>query len=68
MPETVHVVHPTMNRLGYKWEPSDFEKDYNNGETTQPAANTDVVVQGRLNRKIAFGNQFLQYQTKSHLG
>ena len=57
-----------LNRLGYKWEPGGFEKAYNNGETTQLAANADVVVQGRLNRKIAFGNQSLQYQTKSHLG
>ncbi|MEE8058491.1 MAG: hypothetical protein V3T17_11745 [Pseudomonadales bacterium] len=57
-----------LTRLGYKWSPGNFEQRYSDGETTQISANADVVVQGRLNRKIEFGNQTLQYQTKSQLG
>lgn len=57
-----------LTRLGVKWAPGTFEQRYNEGETTQISANADVVVQGRLNRKIAFGNQALQYQNKSQVG
>ena len=56
-----------LNRLGLVWAPGAFEQSYNDGETTQIPANADVVVKGRLNRKIAFGKQSLQYQTKSRL-
>lgn len=56
-----------LSRLGYQWVPGDFERNYNQGETTQIAANADVIVQGRINRKIAFGKQSLQYQTCSQL-
>jgi hypothetical protein len=53
-----------LTRLGYKWEPSTAEQRYNKDDTTQISAAAGVVVQGRLNRKIGFGNQSLQYQSK----
>lgn len=53
-----------LTRLGYEWEPDIAEQRYNQDETTQISASAGVVVQGRLNRKIGFGNQSLQYQTK----
>ncbi len=53
-----------LTRLGYKWKPDIAEQRYNQGETTQISASAGVVVQGRLSRKIGFGNQSLQYQTK----
>ena len=53
-----------LTRLGYQWTPSDLEGQYNDDNTTQISANAEVVVQGRLNRKIGFGNQSLQYQSK----
>ena len=54
-----------LTRLGYQWEPSLAEQRYNQNETTQVSATASVVVQGRLNRKIEFGKQSLQYQAKS---
>lgn len=54
-----------LTRLGYQWEPDAAEKRYNQDETTQISASAGVIVQGRLNRKIGFGKQSLQYQTKS---
>lgn len=53
-----------LSRLGYQWEPDVAEQRYNQDETTQISASAGVIVQGRLNRKIVFGNQSLQYQTK----
>ena len=53
-----------LTRLGYQWAPSDAEAQYSDDSTTQISANAEVVVQGRLNRKIGFGNQSLQYQAK----
>ncbi|NHN35915.1 type IV toxin-antitoxin system AbiEi family antitoxin domain-containing protein [Pseudomaricurvus alcaniphilus] len=53
-----------LNRLGYQWKPDVAEQRYNQGETTQVSASAGVIVQGRLNRKIGFGNQSLKYQTK----
>ena len=53
-----------LTRLGYQWEPDAAEQSYNRGNTTQISAIAGVVVQGRLNRKIGFGNQSLRYQTK----
>lgn len=53
-----------LTRLGYRWEPSAAEQRYNDNKTTQIPSSVGVVVQGRLNRKIEFGKQSLQYQTK----
>lgn len=53
-----------LTRLGYQWEPGTAEQRYNRNETTQVSASAEVVVRGRLNRKIEFGKQSLQYQTK----
>ena len=53
-----------LTRLGYKWEPDFAEQRYNQDQTTQISASAGVIVQGRLSRKIGFGNQSLRYQTK----
>lgn len=53
-----------LTRLGYKWTANKFEDSYNCAQTTQIPANAEVVVQGRLSRKIEFGNQELQYRVK----
>jgi len=53
-----------LTRLGYKWTANKFEDAYNSARTTQIPANAEVVVQGRLSRKIEFGNQELQYRVK----
>lgn len=51
-----------LTRLGYQWSPSAAEQAYNRDRTVQISANANVIVQGRLSRKIQFGNQVLQYQ------
>lgn len=53
-----------LTRLGYEWGPDIAEQRYNENKTNQISASAGVVVQGRLNRKIGFGNQSLQYQAK----
>jgi hypothetical protein len=48
-----------LTKLGVKWEPSEAERDYNAGRSTQIPVNPVVRVKGRFSRRLRDGKQEL---------
>jgi hypothetical protein len=48
-----------LTKLGVPWEPSEAERDYNEGRSTQIPLNPVVQVKGRFSRRLRDGNQEL---------
>jgi len=44
-----------LNKLGVKWEPSEAERAYNEGRSTQVPVNPVVRVKGRFSRQLRYG-------------
>jgi hypothetical protein len=45
-----------LTKLGVPWEPSEAEKAYNEGRSTQVPVNPVVRVKGRFSRQLRYGN------------
>jgi hypothetical protein len=45
-----------LTKLGVRWEPSEAEKAYNEGRSTQVPVNPVVRVKGRFSRQLRYGN------------
>src|SRR5882672_10058789 len=45
-----------LNKLGVDWEPTEAERAYNEGRSTQVPANAVVRVKGRFRRQLRYGN------------
>ena len=48
-----------LTKLGVPWEPSEAERDYNQGRSTQIPLNPVVRVKGRFSRRLRDGDQEL---------
>src|ERR1700730_279288 len=48
-----------LNKLGVAWEPTDAEKAYKEGRSTQVPVNPVVRVKGRFSRRLRDGNREL---------
>jgi hypothetical protein len=44
-----------LNKLGVRWEPSEAERAYNEGRSTQVPVNPVVRVKGRFSRQLRYG-------------
>src|SRR5260370_39349097 len=45
-----------LNKLGVKWEPTEAERAYNEGRSTQVPVNPAVRVRGRFSRQLRYGD------------
>jgi len=45
-----------LDKLGVKWEPTEAERAYNEGRSTQVPVNPAVRVRGRFSRQLRYGN------------
>ena len=45
-----------LTKLGVQWEPTEAEKAYNEGRSTQVPVNPVVRVKGRFSRQLRYGN------------
>lgn len=45
-----------LTKLGVEWEPTDAERAYNEGRSTQVPVNPAVRVKGRFSRRLRDGN------------
>ena len=45
-----------LTKLGVDWEPTEAEKTYNEGRSTQVPVNPVVRVKGRFSRQLRYGN------------
>src|SRR3981081_1843835 len=48
-----------LTKLGVAWEPTEAERAYNEGRSTQVPVNPVVCVKGRFSRRLRDGNQEL---------
>ena len=55
----IGAARQALTKLGVKWEPSDAERDYNEGRSTQIPVNPVVRVKGRFSRRLRDGKQEL---------
>lgn len=53
------AVRQALNKLGVAWEPTQAERNYNEGQSTQIPVNTVVRVKGRFSRRLSDGQQEL---------
>jgi hypothetical protein len=50
------AVRQALTKLGVQWEPTEAEKAYNEGRSTQVPVNPVVRVKGRFSRQLRYGN------------
>ena len=50
------AVRQALTKLGVQWEPTDAERAYNEGRSTQIPVNPVVRVKGRFSRRLRYGN------------
>ena len=55
----IGAARQALTKLGVKWEPSEAERDYNEGRSTQIPVNPVVRVKGRFSRRLRDGKQEL---------
>jgi len=48
-----------LTKLGVEWEPSEAERDYNEGRSTQIPVNPVMRIKGRFSRRLRDGKQEL---------
>ncbi len=51
-----------LTKLGVKWEPTEWERAYNEGRSTQVPVNPAVRVKGRFARRLSYGNTELRLE------
>src|SRR5271154_293631 len=55
----IGAARQALNKLGVAWEPTDAEKAYNEGRSTQVPVNPVVRVKGRFSRRLSDGKREL---------
>ena len=55
----IGAARQALTKLGVPWEPSEAERDYNEGRSTQIPLNPVVGVKGRFSRRLRDGKQEL---------
>jgi hypothetical protein len=53
------AVRQALDKLGVEWEPTDSERAYNEGRSTQVPVNPVVRVKGRFRRHLRYGKSEL---------
>jgi hypothetical protein len=52
----VSAVRQALDKLGVEWEPTDSERAYNEGRSTQIPVNPVLRVKGRFSRQLRYGD------------
>jgi hypothetical protein len=55
----VGAARQALDKLGVEWEPTESERAYNEGRSTQVPINPVVRVKGRFQRRLRYGNMEL---------
>lgn len=56
----IGAARQALTKLGVKWEPTDAERAYNEGRSTQIPVNPAVRIKGRFSRRLRDGNMELR--------
>jgi len=52
----IGAARQALTKLGVQWEPTEAERAYNEGRSTQVPVNPVVRVKGRFSRQLRYGN------------
>ncbi len=52
----IGAARQALDKLGVQWEPTESERAYNEGRSTQVPVNPVVRVKGRFRRRLHYGN------------
>jgi hypothetical protein len=55
----IGAARQALDKLGVDWEPTEAERAYNQGQSTQVPVNPVVRVKGRFRRHLHYGNSEL---------
>jgi len=55
----IGAARQALDKLGVEWEPTESERAYNEGRSTQVPVNPVVRVKGRFSRHLRYGNSEL---------
>jgi hypothetical protein len=55
----ISAARQALDKLGVKWEPTESERAYNEGRSTQVPLNPVIRVKGRFSRQLRYGNSEL---------
>lgn len=58
----IGAARQALDKLGVKWEPTEAERAYNEGRSTQIPMNPKVKVKGRFSRKLSYGGKPLRIE------
>jgi hypothetical protein len=58
----IAAAHQALDKLGVRWEPTDFQRAYNEGRSTQVPVNPAVRVKGRFARRLAYQDAELRLE------
>jgi Family of unknown function (DUF6088) len=58
----IDAARQALNKLGVEWEPTEFQKAYNEGRSTQVPVNPAVRVKGRISRRLKYQDTELRLE------
>jgi hypothetical protein len=58
----ISAARQALDKLGVEWEPTESERAYNEGRSTQVPVNPVVRVKGRFSRRLRYGNAELVFE------
>ena len=58
----IGAARQALNKLGVEWEPTESERAYNEGRSTQVPVNPAVRVKGRFTRRLSYQDTELRLE------
>ena len=58
----IDAARQALNKLGVEWEPTEFQKAYNEGRSNQVPVNPAVRVKGRISRRLKYQDTELRLE------
>lgn len=60
----IDVARQALDKLGVRWEPTEFQRAYNEGRSTQVPVNPAVKVKGRFARRLKYEDAELRLERR----
>jgi hypothetical protein len=58
----IDAARQALNKLGVKWEPTEFQRAYNEGRSTQIPVNPALKIKGRFARRLKYQDTELRLE------
>jgi hypothetical protein len=61
----IDAARQALDKLGVEWEPTEFQRAYNEGRSTQVPVNPAVCVKGRIKRRLRYQDAELRLERRA---